>query len=86
MKDLVDATRGGTWRCEIVTGDTKVVNRGKVDRVFINTAGVGVMRAERDELELEADFKSETAALNGLVRSIFDVTTQIHCLKDPTRL
>jgi hydrogenase expression/formation protein HypE len=27
----------------IVTGDTKVVERGKADRVFINTAGVGVV-------------------------------------------
>lgn len=27
----------------IVTGDTKVVPRGKADRVFINTAGVGVI-------------------------------------------
>jgi len=27
----------------IVTGDTKVVDHGKADRVFINTAGVGVM-------------------------------------------
>ena len=26
----------------IVTGDTKVVPRGKVDRIFINTAGVGI--------------------------------------------
>jgi hydrogenase expression/formation protein HypE len=29
----------------IVTGDTKVVQRGKADGLFINTAGVGVMRA-----------------------------------------
>lgn len=29
---------------EIVTGDTKVVNRGCGDGVYINTAGVGVMR------------------------------------------
>lgn len=29
----------------IVTGDTKVVQRGKADGVFINTAGVGMMRA-----------------------------------------
>jgi hydrogenase expression/formation protein HypE len=28
----------------IVSGDTKVVERGKADRVFINTAGVGVVR------------------------------------------
>jgi hydrogenase expression/formation protein HypE len=29
----------------IVTGDTKVVQRGKADGVFINTAGVGVVQA-----------------------------------------
>src|SRR2546427_3056844 len=29
----------------IVTGDTKVVQRGKADGLFINTAGVGVVRA-----------------------------------------
>ncbi len=29
----------------IVTGDTKVVQRGKADGVFINTAGVGLVRA-----------------------------------------
>lgn len=29
----------------IVTGDTKVVQRGKADGIFINTAGVGVMNA-----------------------------------------
>src|ERR1700730_5067704 len=28
----------------IVTGDTKVVQRGKADGVFINTAGVGLLR------------------------------------------
>lgn len=30
----------------IVTGDTKVVQRGKADGVFINTAGVGLIRAD----------------------------------------
>jgi hydrogenase expression/formation protein HypE len=30
----------------IVTGDTKVVPRGKADRVFINTSGVGLCRAD----------------------------------------
>ena len=28
---------------QIVTGDTKVVNRGKADRLFINTAGIGLI-------------------------------------------
>ena len=29
----------------IVTGDTKVVQRGKADSIFINTAGVGIVRS-----------------------------------------
>jgi len=32
----------------IVTGDTKVVPRGKADRLFINTSGVGVLRTGCD--------------------------------------
>jgi len=28
---------------EVVTGDTKVVNRGSADKLFINTAGVGII-------------------------------------------
>lgn len=30
----------------IVTGDTKVVERGKGDRIYINTTGLGLMRSE----------------------------------------
>ena len=33
---------------QIVTGDTKVVNRGCCDKVFINTAGIGVIRQNCD--------------------------------------
>lgn len=36
----VAAERSGV---KIVTGDTKVVPRGKADRIFINTAGVGLL-------------------------------------------
>jgi len=31
----------------IVTGDTKVVNRGMADKIFINTSGIGPIRQER---------------------------------------
>ncbi len=31
---------------EVVTGDTKVVPRGKADRLFVNTAGVGFVPAD----------------------------------------
>lgn len=30
----------------IVTGDTKVVQRGAVDKLFINTAGIGAIPAD----------------------------------------
>ncbi len=33
-------------RIEFVTGDTKVVDRGKGDEIFINTAGVGIIEHE----------------------------------------
>jgi hydrogenase expression/formation protein HypE len=36
---------------QIVTGDTKVVNRGACDKLFINTSGIGVIR---DNLNLSA--------------------------------
>lgn len=33
---------------EIVAGDTKVVNHGQADKIFINTAGIGIMSAGVD--------------------------------------
>ncbi len=43
MKDTADEAG-----VEIVTGDTKVVERGKGDGIFINTTGVGFLPAGRD--------------------------------------
>ena len=45
---VVQAMRGAAERCSvsIVTGDTKVVDRGKGDGLFINTAGIGVIDHE----------------------------------------
>jgi hydrogenase expression/formation protein HypE len=100
----------------IVTGDTKVVERGKADGVFINTAGIGVVEAgwpigqgyarpgdkillsgpvgnhgiaillAREELEIETDVESDTAALHTLVADLLATAGPgLHCLKDPTR-
>jgi hydrogenase expression/formation protein HypE len=33
---------------QVVTGDTKVVDRGKADRLFINTAGIGLIEGAAD--------------------------------------
>ena len=33
-----------TAKVDIVTGDTKVVNKGAADKIFINTSGVGIVK------------------------------------------
>jgi hydrogenase expression/formation protein HypE len=110
MREAADASG-----VKLVTGDTKVVDRGKADKVFINTAGIGTIpdgvdihprRAQvgdkilvsgeiathgiaimsvREGLEFETEIASDSAALNGLVETILDVSTDIHVLRDPTR-
>ena len=35
---------------QIVTGDTKVVDRGKADKIFINTSGIGVLNPKFKQL------------------------------------
>ena len=46
VKSLADEARKA--KVEIVTGDTKVVNKGKCDKLFINTAGIGRIRPEKN--------------------------------------
>jgi len=99
----------------LVTGDTKVVDRGKADRIFINTAGMGIVpdgieidpcraapgdaiilsgpiashgisiMSVREGLEFESPIESDTAALNGLVRTMMTASPNIHVMRDPTR-
>lgn len=45
VDDMAEAAR--TADVSIVTGDTKVVNRGAADGLYITTSGVGVVPAER---------------------------------------
>lgn len=47
LRCIVDSMAGAAAEAgvSIVTGDTKVVERGKVDGLFINTAGIGLVRA-----------------------------------------
>lgn len=42
VRDIAEAAK--TAGVKIVCGDTKVVERGKCDKIFINTAGIGVMK------------------------------------------
>lgn len=45
LRDILESMRAaaGEANVAIVTGDTKVVPRGKADKIFINTSGIGVM-------------------------------------------
>jgi hydrogenase expression/formation protein HypE len=106
------AARAGV---QIVTGDTKVVNRGAADGLYINTSGIGVISygqpisvrsilpgdvviingaigdhgaailAQREDLGLESDIRSDSAPLNGLVEKILAASPHIHCMRDATR-
>ena len=70
----------------IVTGDTKVVQRGKADGVFINTAGVGVVQADWPIGQAEAR-PGDKVLLNGpvgdhgiaimLAREALDIETDL---------
>lgn len=46
VKSMAEAAR--LAEVKIVAGDTKVVNRGKADGIFINTSGLGVLRGGTD--------------------------------------
>jgi len=58
-----EAKRAGV---HIVTGDTKVVNRGKADKIFINTAGIGILDAKFKHLSYGKDIKpGDKIIING---------------------
>ncbi len=50
----------------IVTGDTKVVHRGKADQIFINTSGVGMVAAEV-RLAMEQIQPGDVVLLSGFI-------------------
>jgi hydrogenase expression/formation protein HypE len=100
---------------EVVTGDTKVVERGSGDGLFINTSGIGLVpsgvalsanqarpddrlllsgpigdhgmaiMAQREGLEFDSTIRSDSAALHRLVAEMLKATSEIRCMRDPTR-
>ena len=99
----------------IVTGDTKVVGKGAADGLYITTAGVGLLPADRrlgadlvqpgdvvlvsgtladhgmavmlarGDLALDADIRSDTAPLAGLVEEVLRAAPSTRWMRDPTR-
>jgi hydrogenase expression/formation protein HypE len=60
----------GRWAAEagvrVVTGDTKVVERGMADGLYINTAGVGVIREGR-EVSIAGALPGDAILVNGFL-------------------
>lgn len=55
-------------RVRIVTGDTKVVHRGKCDKIFINTSGVGVVHPIHTTIHMGSRISQGDAILiNGTI-------------------
>ncbi|MDA3943517.1 MAG: hydrogenase expression/formation protein HypE [Bacteroidetes bacterium] len=52
---------------QIVTGDTKVVERGKCDKLFINTAGVGFMEPAFTKLDQNNIKPGDKILINGSI-------------------
>jgi hydrogenase expression/formation protein HypE len=109
------AKAASTAGVPVVTGDTKVVEKGKADGVFITTTGIGLVpdgieisgdkarpgdaillsgsigdhgvavMSSRENLSFETTLESDSAALHGLVETMISASSEIHCLRDPTR-
>jgi hydrogenase expression/formation protein HypE len=64
VKTMADEAKGAG--VVIVTGDTKVVDRGKCDKVFINTSGIGFIEEKRIEIGSGRNIKSgDKIIING---------------------
>jgi len=51
---------------KIVAGDTKVVDKGKCDKLFITTSGIGIIRADREHISTGRKVKAgDKLIING---------------------
>jgi hydrogenase expression/formation protein HypE len=117
LEQIVQSIKKASEEAEvsIIAGDTKVVNRGQADKLFITTSGVGIVppgvdisganarvgdkvllsgtigdhgmaiMSQREGLRFATTLKSDCAPLNKLVAQMLEVSSRIHCLRDPTR-
>ncbi|OIO75599.1 MAG: hydrogenase expression/formation protein HypE [Elusimicrobia bacterium CG1_02_37_114] len=61
MKNTVDEAG-----VKIVTGDTKVVEKGSCDRIFINTAGIGIIKQNPD-MSMNKIVPGDKVIINGTI-------------------
>ena len=98
LKRIVESMAAAAKEADvkIVTGDTKVVERGKADGIYINTGdviaisgdigdhGVAVM-SQRVNLGFETGVVSDSASLNRLTEKLVAEIPSLRCMRDPTR-
>jgi hydrogenase expression/formation protein HypE len=117
LRRVVDSLRRAAAGAgvQIVTGDTKVVEKGSGDGLFINTSGIGLVPdgvrlsanqaqpgdrvllsgtigdhgiailAQREGLQFESTVESDSAPLHTLVDAMLAASSNIRCMRDPTR-
>jgi len=117
LEQIVQSVKKAAEEAEvsIIAGDTKVVNRGQADKLFITTSGVGIISpgvdisganarvgdkvllsgtigdhgiaimSQREGLRFSMTLESDCAPLNKLVSQMLEVSSSVHCLRDPTR-
>lgn len=66
VKSMADeAKKAGV---KIVTGDTKVVNKGKCDKIFINTTGIGILDSKYEKISFGENIKeNDLIIINGTI-------------------
>ena len=117
LEQIVQSVKKAAEEAEvsIIAGDTKVVNRGQADKLFITTSGVGIISpgvdisganarvgdkvllsvtigdhgiavmSQREGLKFSTTLESDCAPLNKLVYQMLEISSNVHCLRDPTR-
>ncbi|MFA4851907.1 MAG: hydrogenase expression/formation protein HypE [Bacteroidales bacterium] len=72
-----EAKKAGVY---IVTGDTKVVDKGKCDKIFINTSGIGLLDRKREHISFGNEIEAgDMVIVNG---TIGDHGTAILCARN----
>ncbi|OIU70488.1 hydrogenase expression/formation protein HypE [Rossellomorea aquimaris] len=68
LKEIVNTMAGEAERAgvNIIAGDTKVVEKGSVDGLFINTTGIGVMK-EQHRLKPELIQEGDSVIISGTI-------------------
>ena len=83
----------------VVTGDTKVVEQGHGDGIYISTTGIGealiisgsmgdhgtTILGQREALSFAGSVQSDTAPLNAMIQALLKDVRPVHVLRDPTR-